>query len=151
VEKGTPSSYITRLKKEKEREKEKGRKHPRQTSHTLIIHHTTLSTQTLFHSLSPLPSTQLVEKLSRRLYGVTSKEEGGGGGGFGTAYTSIYFPPMQRGPSEREFYLHQQVKERETGREGETERARGREREREREGWRKRTSERERERERKRQ
>jgi len=149
VEKGTPSSYITRLKKEKEREKEKGRKHPRQTSHTLIIHHTTLSTQTLFHSLSPLPPTQLVEKLSRRLYGVTSKE-GGGGGVVSEQLTRRFIFRQCRGVlvSVNFICTSRWKRERQGGRERPREQEGERERERERDGGRERARERERERER---
>ena len=61
----------------------------------------------------------LVSKLSQRLMGVPSPQASNRGEGrgmekpgnepFQTAYSSVYLPPILRGPSERETYVHQQL------------------------------------------
>jgi len=59
----------------------------------------------------------LVSKLAARLMGVPltdGRDEGQGAGRrgsepFKTAYSSVYLPPTQRGPSEREAYVHEQL------------------------------------------
>ena len=65
---------------------------------------------------------QLVERLAKRLYPPppdpakgNGQDEGAGGGrreedaGFATAYSSVYLPPLLRGPTSREQVLHEEL------------------------------------------